>query len=48
MWADNNGTSFEPGANVGEFLIFCATIPSPSSIALAGLGLVLAGRRSRK
>lgn len=48
MWADTNGTSFEPGANVGEFLIFCATIPSPSSIALAGLGLVLAGRRNRK
>jgi hypothetical protein len=48
MWADTNGTSFEPGADVGEFLIFCVTIPSPSSFALAGLGLLVAGRRSRK
>jgi hypothetical protein len=48
MWANTNGVDFEPGANVGEFLIFCATIPSPSSIALAGLGLLVAGRRSRK
>lgn len=48
MWATTNGVDFEPGSNVGEFLIFCVTIPSPSSVALAGLGLMVAGRRNRR
>jgi hypothetical protein len=48
MWANTNGTDFEPGADVGEFLIFCVTIPSPASLALAGMGLAFVGRRSRK
>ncbi len=49
IWADvPQGTDpFEPGANYNEYLIFCATIPSPGSIALGSCGGLLLLRRKR-
>lgn len=49
IWADGDGNVFDPGQNVGEYLIFCAqVIPGPGSMALAGIaGLVLLRRPAR-
>jgi hypothetical protein len=49
IWADGAGNVFDPGQNVGEYLIFCAqVVPGPGSMALAGIaGLMLLRRPAR-
>lgn len=50
IWADvpQGQDPFEPGFDWDEYLIFCAVIPSPGSIALVGLGGLVAFRRDRR
>jgi hypothetical protein len=50
IWADvpAGQDPFEPGFDWDEYLIFCAVIPSPGSIALVGLGGLVAFRRERR
>jgi MYXO-CTERM domain-containing protein len=50
IWANSlNGENvFQPGTNAGEYLIFCVPVPGPGALALAGMGMLVLGRRSRK
>jgi hypothetical protein len=50
MWAPlaSGGNPFDPGTDAGEFLIFCAPIPTPGTLALAGLGVLAGLRRGRR
>lgn len=50
IWADvpEGQDPFSPGQNWGEYLIFCAVIPTPGSVALLGLGGLVALRRARR
>jgi hypothetical protein len=49
IWAnpDNLSNPLEPGYNAGEYIIFCVPIPTPGTIALAGVGMLAALRRKR-
>jgi MYXO-CTERM domain-containing protein len=50
IWANSiNGENvFQPGTNAGEYLIFYVPVPGPGVLALAGVGMLAAVRRSRK
>ncbi|MFO0831574.1 MAG: hypothetical protein U0637_06995 [Phycisphaerales bacterium] len=48
-WWDRPGSDdpLHEGSGAGEFIIFRLTVPTPGSLALAGLGAALAVRRKR-